>query len=326
MVDRKNISRQGFTLVEMAIVLVIVGLLVGLGSSMIGPLTNMAKLRETREIIDSDMTSVIGWAASNNRLPDVAAFQASTKRTTDSWTRPLIYLYDNNLNTPATKDTICGRRSTQISLQTMDPAATINNVAFVIISQGEDPSTAAPGLFTTLDGAAVTTATSASLTTPPNPRAIVVPAGTDDIVRWVTLDELRSKMGCQGAQLKILNNELPYGSVASAYTTVITADGGVPFAVNPDTYKWCVSTLPAGFVQTGGVVNANCSTLNESGWAAASLNLTISFPSSVTSTGSYQLAVTARDSADGVTTSNSCNNVNPGDNCAQKTFVITVNP
>ncbi len=38
----------GFTLIEIAIVLVILGLLVTLGASMIGPLTKRAKLNETR--------------------------------------------------------------------------------------------------------------------------------------------------------------------------------------------------------------------------------------------------------------------------------------
>lgn len=303
-------NKNGFTLVEMAIVLVIVGLLVGLGSSMIGPLTNMAKLRETREIIDSDITSVIGWAASNNRLPDVAAFQASTKRTTDSWTRPLIYLYDNSLNTPATKDTICGRRSTQISLQTIDPAATINNVAFVIISQGEDPSTTTPALFTTLDSAAVTTITASALTTPPNPRAIVVPAATDDIVRWVTLDELRSKIGCQGAQLKILNNELPFTSSGSTYGPInVIADGGT----RSGNYEWRIKVpptaqKPSNLTFTPNLPFANTSTSN---WASGASTAPLIIGGNPSPTGSFNYTIYVRDN---------------GGNTAQKSFVLTINP
>ena len=56
------------------------------------------------------------------------------------------------------------------------------------------------------------------------------PEAYDDIVDYVTLGELRTKSGCQGAPLKILNNELPSGSMSSTYSATIYAEGGVPFS------------------------------------------------------------------------------------------------
>ena len=298
---------------------------------MVGPLINMAKLRETREIVDSDISSVLGWAANNNRLPTVAEFLASTNRTTDSWTRDLIYRYDINLNFPATRDTICGRRSTQITLTTIDPAAVITNIAFVIISRGENPATVAPAVFTTLDGVAVVA--SAPLAAPPNPRAIVVPAGTDDIVRWVTLDELRSKIGCQGAQLKILNNELPPATVAALYpnatagaTLAIATDGGA----TPGIFRWCVQApsavpLPAGLgfnpLLAGAIRVApnTCNAANplaEASWIL-SPTLTISGTPAAGSQGAYNFTLFVRDNNDAAA---------GNDNIASKAFVLTVNP
>lgn len=332
-------EERGFTLVEMAIILVIVGILIAVGVAMITPLTTMIRARETRESLAANRESIVSWAASNNRIPDntntATGFQNIATISSDPWGQQYVYLYDPSLapGTP-TKDTICGRRSTSLSIVTTSPAATINNIAFILLSSSNDgqvqstlTASAAPVIAAMLNGAAygpaIANGARGSAT-----GVVTLDANNSDIVTWVTLDELRTRIGCQGAQLKIVNNELPYGSVLTAYSASISADGGVPFSTvpNTNTYKWCVSTLPFGFTQTGGVVSSNCLALAESGWAAESQNLTISFPASVTTSGSYQLTVVTRDNADGVNASNACNSATPGDNCAQKSFVITVNP
>ncbi|MGE3259894.1 MAG: type II secretion system protein, partial [Geobacter sp.] len=42
-------DRNGFTLVELAVSLVVIGLLIGLGTAMVGPLMSSIKVRESRE-------------------------------------------------------------------------------------------------------------------------------------------------------------------------------------------------------------------------------------------------------------------------------------
>jgi prepilin-type N-terminal cleavage/methylation domain-containing protein len=315
-------NKRGFTLVEMALVLVVIGIVIGIGAGMIGPLMSLSKTRETKEFLGSTVESVNSWAASSNSLPNTAGFASVAKSPNDAWGRNFIYLFDNSLYAAApTKDTICGRKTTAISIinNGVSPAATITNVAYLIVSLGDDAQ-----INTTATDGPITTSRAASGT-------ITLDLNVSDIVRWVTLDELRSKIGCQGAQLRIVNNELPYGAVPNAYSVKIYADGGVPFATNPNTYKWCVNTLPVGFSSpTGGIQNANCLNANEATWGAttASSELTISFAANAVGlvSGSYQITVVARDNADGVTTSNACSNVNSGDNCAQKVFVLTINP
>jgi prepilin-type N-terminal cleavage/methylation domain-containing protein len=323
-----RISNQGFSLVELAIVLVIVGLILGMGMGMMGPLQTRVRVNETRESLSANIESVTAWAASNNRIADLATYPTIAKAPNDAWGQNFMYLYDSNLAPAAaatTKDTICGRKTTPLILTTANPAATINNVAFVIMSKGDDTTTQST-LNGTLNGAAINgivTGTGRATGT------ITQDPDSSDILRWVTLDELRSKIGCQGAQLKILNNELPYGTTAS-YQAVLSADGGVSFAAPPatPTYKWCVSGLPAGLTVTGGITNANCwAGATEATWGATvpSSSFTISRTAAVV-TGSYKITVVARDNHDGIATSPACSAAVPGDNCSQKNFVITINP
>ncbi len=58
-------QRAGFTLVELAIVLVIVGLLIGMGAGLLGPLTKRAKLIETRNTVKEVYETINGYAAAN---------------------------------------------------------------------------------------------------------------------------------------------------------------------------------------------------------------------------------------------------------------------
>lgn len=328
-----RLDKRGFTLVEMAIVLVVVGVLVGMGVGMIGPLTNMSKLRESREIIESNLASVTSWAASNNAIPDTAGFTSVAKTSIDAWGSNLFYLYDNNLySATPNKDTICGRKSTHLSVvnNAAAPAVTINNVAIIIVSPGEDRATQ-----TTLNGTLGGTAINGILTGSGRATGtITLDPTVSDIVRWVTLDELRSKIGCQGSQLKILNNELPSATVEAQYpnasagsTLSFVVDGGATAA---NTLRWCIqapvaSPLPNGLSFSAGVpirtTPANtCTGLAEASWlniAAAPNLLTISGKPNAGTQGAYNFTVFVRDNNDTTSTN---------DNIVSKAFVLTVNP
>jgi len=141
------------------------------------------------------------------------------------------------------------------------------------------------------------------------------PEPYDDIVKWVTLDELRIKAGCVGPQLKILNNELPYGFQGSPYSAVVYADGGVPFS-SGGRYRWCIQQSgPTGLTFNQATSDADCLNLPEASWGQAD-NLTISISGTPTAS-TFNLTFFVRDNNDPV-----ANN----DNVAQKTLVLTVNP
>ena len=195
---------NGFTLVELAIVLVLVGILVSLGAGMIGPLTKRAKVNETKDTVAAAIDSVLGYAAINNpnRLPDLSAspsatsFWTNVRTQNDSWGRQLVYVYDNSLAT-----SICNRTSTNITLRICNNAAcgtysTINNVAFLALSAADNANNQ------TFGSQAVTAAT--TVLTYQTGIQVDNYSGDftratdeyDDIAKWITLAELQVKMAC----------------------------------------------------------------------------------------------------------------------------------
>lgn len=158
------------------------------------------------------------------------------------------------------------------------------------------------------------------------------------------MDELRSKVGCQGGPLKIINNELPFipssYAVSSPFAT-IAADGGVPITgsvigAQTGNFTWCVefnstprlgAALLFDTVPSGGI-KAGCWTATETAGnfvQGTTLGLQKKAAMGNFSTGSYQLTITVRDGAASTPSTAACN-ANPGDNCVQKAFVLTVNP
>jgi prepilin-type N-terminal cleavage/methylation domain-containing protein len=274
-------DHNGFTLVELAVSLVVIGLLIGLGTAMVGPLMGAIKVRESRESLGAAVESINSWASSNNRLPDTTNVSGIVRSPSDAWGRDFIYLYDANLAPgSATKDTICGRKTATLTLMDSATGATIPNVAYIIFSQGDD-------------AASNTTLTSGTLTPAPASPPTIAAAGYvaagdvatvtsdtgGDLVRWVTLDELRTKIGCQGAQLRVVNNELPYANASSAYAANITAEGGVPFTAG-GSYRWCIQATgiaaPASkpmFTDADGTTaipfSADCANYAEGSWEGA---------------------------------------------------------
>ncbi|MCX7794594.1 MAG: type II secretion system GspH family protein, partial [Thermodesulfovibrionales bacterium] len=87
--------KKGFTLIELAIVLVMLGLITALGASLIGPLLKQAKLRESREIVVSAREAVIGYAMQYKMLPDTLSVAGA--RNVDAWGNSLYYYRDENL-------------------------------------------------------------------------------------------------------------------------------------------------------------------------------------------------------------------------------------
>ena len=229
-------GNKGFTLIEIAIVVAIIGLLVAAGTRMIGPLTKRAKYTEGKEIIGAAVDSVLGYGATNGSLPNFTQFQNSVRTTTDAWGKNLTYIWDNNLETG-----ICGRKTTSIAVRECDDAAcstsvTISNVAFVITSGG--------GNYNTQTGSG----TLINIYDPGTPGIDNYAADMtraeayDDIVKWITLTELRMKTGCLGPQLKIVNTILPFGNHGTLYNAEVFAEGGVPFTGGGGRYRWCVQT------------------------------------------------------------------------------------
>jgi prepilin-type N-terminal cleavage/methylation domain-containing protein len=222
----------GFTLVEMAIVIVIIGILLGLGAGMIGPLTKRMKTTETKETINSAVEALIGFSASTTRIPSTAEFPSLLRSANDSWNKPIKYSFDNNLTVISS---ICSRTTTNITIT--NGATTYSNIAFVITSSGSNYNNQTTG-----GGpgpAAIITRDQGTLNVDNYAGDFSRPEEYDDIVKWVTLPELQTKIGCATWAYEVWN------SGGLAYYRVNGGVACIPIASN----------TPISSLMTGGTIN-----------------------------------------------------------------------
>ncbi|MBU1053359.1 MAG: prepilin-type N-terminal cleavage/methylation domain-containing protein [Proteobacteria bacterium] len=313
-------GQKGFTIIEIAIVMIIIGTIIGFGASLVVSLTVRAKRTESKDILKAASESIVGFAAVNarlpiwgNNLPDATVDEVCEVITNqrDSFTQPIYYFPADGANQLQTVGSICGRRSTNLTV-CRDPACAsrVSNVAFVVAtgSENANPQT---GIIT---AGCPTGQTCIGVYQTGQPNIDDCTGGVDcpnydaasnrlnraeeydDLVQWVTLNELKVKTGCQGPPLRIINNDLPSGTESSLYNSVVLyADGGV------SPYTW--SLLTAAPPAPGLLFASTATTATISGTPSAS--------------GAYMVTVQVRDNNDSAGTN---------DNIALKSFVITINP
>ncbi|XPS84421.1 uncharacterized protein Dvar_24390 [Desulfosarcina variabilis str. Montpellier] len=337
--DIKN-DQAGFTIIEMAIVMILIGLVVGFGASLIGPLSIRAKRIESTETVKAAAEAIIGHATANQAvLPTAAQLTQTIKTQNDAWSRPIQYLYDSALaDGDATTGDLCTRRSTRITLNQCNDAlcsapVTVANVAFVLLSGGEN--------FNNQTAASLAVTTSTVINVYPTGTDNVDgdttdfnrPESYDDIVYWATLSELHGQVGCRGPQLSVLNNELPPGRVGNPYAAAIYADGGVPFASGGN-YRWCVQT-PTGSVPSNLRFRNHMDTV-DIGFTTDGASLTetdtvwiqsdhLEINGTPDTAGSFLLTAWVRDNSN-TGSDPACDSNTNLDNCTHRSFVLTINP
>ncbi|MBI4686213.1 MAG: putative Ig domain-containing protein [Nitrospirae bacterium] len=213
--------QKGFTLVELAIVLIIIGLLAGMGAGLVGMLTKRAKLAETRETVKTAYESILGYAASKKKLPnDLSDLGIKTK---DSYSADLRYYKVSNL----AANNICTSTGTYLSVT--DKGTAKNNVAFIVFSDGENKcNQTGTSPFNVYE-------TDAVVACPQDANA-----GYDDTVMYVDINKLREAV-C--TSFKVVTEALPTGTEETGYPSVTleATDGTTP-------YTWAISSgsLPSG--------------------------------------------------------------------------------
>lgn len=306
-------NNKGFSLIELSIVLVIMGILISFGSGMIAPLTKRVKYTETKEVMNAAVESIISFASANNRIPTTSEFQNIVRTSRDAWSKDLYYIPDVNLD-DLNAGGVCGRKTTGIMVRFCTNALCtsyndISNVAFVIVSGSENHN-----IQTNNVSGRVTVYQTGAINIDDYTTDTNRPETFDDLIKWITLDELRAKTGCQGSQLKIINNEIPYGFQNRQYIAAVFADGGVPFG-SGGKYRWCrQESASTGLTFSPSTVSSNALGLTETSWGQAD-NLTIS--GTPTAFGNFTFTVFVRDDNDPS---------GANDNITQKTFVLTINP
>lgn len=268
-------NNRGITLVEIAIVLIVIGILIGLGASLIGPLTKRVKLNETRGTVKQAKESILGYAVKNGFLP--ADLDSAGAKKLDAWGRELKYYPASELSS----GDICGKNTSSMQVyECVNTDCSVylikSNIAFVIYSTGDDAEGSCTGtsspFYVREQGMPYTAPCTYNPTSPQ--------FYYDDVVGYASLDEIRSLRGCPQPLTITSPATLPEGEEDIFYSYSLQAIGGKP------PYTW---TGTAG----------NGLTLNESGLISGTINVNSSSNTGelTTCSGSIQINATVNDSA-----------------------------
>lgn len=289
--------KKGFTLIELAIVMVVIGLLVGGSIQMMSVMSKRAKVTEAKQQLETLREGILGFVQTNGALPTQNEFE-TLGDITDPWGRHIDYYPDANLTQ---NDLLCIDDDTYDTLNT--PAAPpslspINDIGFILVSSGANYNMQtdmmterklyAQGIDNVDDN---TTDMSRN-------------EEYDDLFIVVTLAELKALGNCQSKILQIINPTLPTGTVGTAYpSTSIIATG------NNGTLTYSTpANCPAGMSCSGGSITGTST-------ASGSFPLTFTATDSIGATATRQLVLVINaDPNAGGTGTGTNNNNNAGNN------------
>lgn len=156
-------GRNGFTLIEFAFVLVLVGLLIGMGAELLPLLVKQNKLKENRMLVREVRTALVGYATASGRLPYAASSENGVEsigrlsgylpyaaigiRGNDVYQKTLFYAVDPYLTETPDIDEFKAHLSELITgTHTPDLFCDSGSVqaAFIVLSSGENLSADSP--------------------------------------------------------------------------------------------------------------------------------------------------------------------------------------
>lgn len=192
-------TQKGFTLIELAIVLVVLGFIIGAWADLLGMLNERSKTAEGKEIVSSSVLIVQGYVLKHKRLPDLTNFNNLAPTPYDSWEKPLVYIYDANL----AANNICNATGTTITIRYCNNAdcssyTDIRNVAFIVLSGGPNYNiqTTVPSPRAVSSAITIRVYEQGLKNIDDYPTDINRREMYDDIVKWVSFYELISLLGC----------------------------------------------------------------------------------------------------------------------------------
>ncbi len=230
-------GKKGFTLLELAIVLLILGILIGLGAGVATILIKRAKFAENKEIMEANLSAIKSYISANSTLPTDTSALAYT---IDAYGKNIIYVYSANLG-----NSVCGYSGTNITLNLgctdhtcTSPSQVVTDVAFLIISGGanhniQTVNTANPDIvqqtadpYTYRVDAPVTINIYAPFTQNVDDfhDDFYRPDPYDDIVKWVTIHELYNDANCPEG-VSIETQSLPPATEDKTYEVFLEATG-----------------------------------------------------------------------------------------------------
>jgi prepilin-type N-terminal cleavage/methylation domain-containing protein len=254
MMRRLLSSTQGFTLLEIAIVMVIIGLLTGGGISLMKILTERKARNATADYLQQVRTALMGFAADNGRLPwadgngDGIADTGTARGTlpyltlalapSDAYKRILNYEVNSNLanNRFGTCSALRAGLTGRPQVVDADGSATAFNAAVVLVSAGPMDADGSGNVFDDLTTGAFlgnnATGTPAYLRHPPV-------QDFDDLTAYIGGNELSAQV-CEYLNLAVNNNNpsataYVFDASQSAYIGNIAPGGTAAYVITSAT-------------------------------------------------------------------------------------------
>jgi len=213
-------KKRAFTLIEMSIVLVILGLLVGGSFEVLKVMRERSQISRAKDDVKTAKEAIIGNAAINdNTLPSGSYFQQNLSPVKNNQ-HPLFYADDTNLESK----NICAFVNTNLKVET--PDKTIPDIAFVVASESANHNMQT-ALTDNHDGTYSVKTHKYSENVDDNTSPVNIAENYDDIVEWVTLAQLQEALRCSDNPLRIVNTSMPSTNIANiaSYNAKIVIDG-----------------------------------------------------------------------------------------------------
>jgi prepilin-type N-terminal cleavage/methylation domain-containing protein len=142
-------DKRAFTLIEVAIVMVVLGLILGLGIPMMKMLMKQNKLTENRTAVHEAKEALIGYAFANGKLPKyntgyLLPYNEIGTRQADAYGNVLTYDVNLQLTSTTNVSDFCQKvqqllqQDATVAGSAGRPKIDSHSVAFVVISKGND--------------------------------------------------------------------------------------------------------------------------------------------------------------------------------------------
>lgn len=125
--------RSGFTLIEMAMVMIVMGIIVGSSTKIFTTLAKNSKIKETQDRLNILGKNIEGFVRIKHRLPTENEFYSFSVNMRDSWGKKIRYIPSNEL----LKD-ICSVKHTRLTQ--IQESKKVTNQAFIMLSSGANRS------------------------------------------------------------------------------------------------------------------------------------------------------------------------------------------
>ena len=130
--------RRGFTLIEMAVVMVVIGLLLMVSLPFFTEKISQEKVMKGRENVTALKREIIGFALTNGFLPELHGTSdqdvEEMANSLDAWDNPIAYWSDPDIT--GSGNNICDLAASNNNLRVDDGGTTYNDIAFVIAGRG----------------------------------------------------------------------------------------------------------------------------------------------------------------------------------------------